>query len=531
MAIAGILLAAGASSRMGWNKLLLELDGEPLVRRAARRALEAGLSPLLVVVGHEPERVREALAGLPCQLVENPAWAAGQGSSVAAGAAAVPPGAEAAVVLLSDMPAVTADMIRAVAARWRATGAPIVTSRYGAVTAPPALYAAAVLPELCTGPAEGRGRAVIGRHGDAVLPVDWPAAALVDLDRPGDLARAAGVPAAGAGGRDEEIFDRAAAWIAAGEPVAMATVVSTWGSSLRPAGSQLAVSRGGALAGSVSGGCVESAVAAEALAAIADRRVRRLSFGVSDAEAWAVGLPCGGRIELVVNPVDAPLLADLRADLAARRPVVLALDLATGREWLLHPPAEGGPLAAAADEALRSDRATRVQDGGGEVLLRPYQVPPRLVLVGAVHIAQALARMAAACGLDVVVVDPRRAFATPERFPGVPLVAGWPAEALAGIGLHRRDALVTLAHDPKIDDPALVAALRAGCFHVGALGSRRSHAARLERLRREGVGEAGLSRIEGPVGLDIGAVTPGEIAASILASVVAALRTGGREGT
>ncbi|HET8734894.1 MAG TPA: XdhC family protein, partial [Anaeromyxobacteraceae bacterium] len=139
-------------------------------------------------------------------------------------------------------------------------------------------------------------------------------------------------------------------------------------------------------------------------------------------------------------------------------------------------------------------------------------------------VAQALVRMAEAAGLDAVVVDPRRAFATADRFPGVPIVTEWPEEALGRIGLRPRDAVVTLAHDAKIDDPALAAALRVGCFFVGALGSRRSHAARLERLRREGVGEAELARIQGPVGLAIGAVTPGEIATSILAAVVQALR-------
>ncbi len=526
MAIAGILLAAGASTRMGHDKLLVELEGEPLVRRAARRALEAGLEPLLVVVGHEAERVEAALAGLPFRPVRNPAWAEGQGASLGAGVAAVPPEAEAVVVLLADMPEVTADMIRALGGRWRETGAPIVTSRYGTVTAPPTLYDRRVMAELLEGAAEGRGREVMRRHGASVVRVDWPAAALADLDRPEDLARFGG--AARSGATDEEVLHRAGAWLAAGQGVAIATVTSTWGSSLRPAGSQLAVSEAGALAGSVSGGCVESSVAAEGMAAIGDGRMRRLVYGVSDEQAWAVGLPCGGTVEVAVKPVDREVLARLRADVAARRPVVLATHLSTGTEWLVHPDEEGegasDGLLAAAREALRLDRAATWRDGEAETFLRPYQAPPRLVLVGAVHIAQALARMAEACALDVVVVDPRRAFATPERFPGVRLVTAWPTEALAALGLRGRDAVVTLAHDPKIDDPALTAALRAGCFHVGALGSRRSHAARLGRLRREGIPEEELARIQGPVGLDIGAVTPGEIAASILAGVVAALR-------
>ena len=507
MAIAGILLAAGSATRMGRNKLLLDLGGEPLVRRAARRALEAGLSPLLVVVGHEADRVREALTGLPCRFVPNPGWAAGQGTSLAAGAAAVPGEAEAAVVVLADMPLVTADMIRAVAARHRETGAPVVASRYGEVTAPPTLYHRSVLPEFHGASGEGPGREVIRRHGERVLRVDWPAAALADVDVPADLDRLRGSAAAGAGASDGEVLARATSWIDAGLGVAIATVTSTWGSSLRPAGSQLAVNDRGELAGSVSGGCVESAVAGEAMAAIADGKLRRLRYGVTDERAWEVGLPCGGTVELAVKPADPDLLRRLRADVAAKRPVVLALDLATGAERLVHPGEPG-----------------EVLPGGDGFFLRRFDPPVRLVVVGAVHVAQALACMAQAAGYETVVVDPRRAFATPERFPGVRLVAGWPAEALAEMAIDRRTAVVTLAHDPKIDDPALASGLRAGCFYVGALGSRKSHAARLMRLREQGFGDDDLARIHGPVGLAIGAVTPGEIAASILAQVVERVR-------
>ncbi len=516
MAIAGILLAAGSATRMGRNKLLLDLEGEPLVRRAARRALEAGLDPLLVVVGHEADRVREALSGLPCRFVPNPGWTEGQGTSLAAGAAAVPDEVEAAVVILADMPLVTADMIRAVAARHRETGAPVVASRYGEVTAPPTLYHRSVLPEFHGASGEGPGREVIRRHGDRVLRVDWPAAALADVDVPADLDRLRGLAAGAAeaagaaGSSDGEVLARAAAWIDAGLGVAIATVTSTWGSSLRPAGSQLAVNERGDLAGSVSGGCVESAVAAEARGAISDGKLRRLRYGVTDERAWEVGLPCGGTVEMAVTRADPDLLRRLHADVAAKRPVVLALDLATGAGRLVHPGEPGEVLPA-----------------GDGFFLRKFDPPVRLVVVGAVHVAQALVRMAQAAGYETVVVDPRRTFATPERFPGVRVVARWPAEALAELGIDRRTAVVTLAHDPKIDDPALAAGLRAGCFYVGALGSRKSHAARLVRLREEGFGDDDLARIHGPVGLAIGAVTPGEIAASILAQLVERVRAEG----
>lgn len=199
MAVAGILLAAGAASRMGRNKLLIDLDGEPLVRRAARRALAAGLDPLLVVVGHEAERVRGALDGLACTPVDNPRFAEGMNTSLSAGLAAVPLAAEAALVLLADMPFVEPGMIEAVVARWRETGAPVVASRYGAAVAPPTLYARPLFPRLSGGTGEGRGREVVRGEGARARFVDWPAAALADLDVAEDVTRARARLGAGSG--------------------------------------------------------------------------------------------------------------------------------------------------------------------------------------------------------------------------------------------------------------------------------------------------------------------------------------------
>jgi molybdenum cofactor cytidylyltransferase len=199
MAIAGILLAAGTASRMGRNKLLVELDGETLLRRAARRALEAGLDPVLVVVGHEAERARQALGGLACTAVLNPDYPGGMNTSLTAGVLQVPAAAEAAVALLADMPFVEAAMIRAVVERWRETGAPVVASRYGDVLAPPTLYARALFPLLLGGTGEGRGRQVVRGQGERASLVDWPAEALADLDVAEDLERAR----ARAGGRSK----------------------------------------------------------------------------------------------------------------------------------------------------------------------------------------------------------------------------------------------------------------------------------------------------------------------------------------
>ena len=190
MKVAGIVLAAGRSTRMGRNKLLLRFEGESLVRRAARTALQAGLDPVLVVVGHEAERVGAELAGLPCLAVPNGRHDLGMNTSIDAGVGAVPADADAAIVLLADMPLVTAEMLRTLVARHRATGAALVASRYGAAVAPPALYGRAVLHELEGGQGDGRGRELLRRRREEVAWVDWPAAALADVDEPGDLPRA-----------------------------------------------------------------------------------------------------------------------------------------------------------------------------------------------------------------------------------------------------------------------------------------------------------------------------------------------------
>jgi xanthine dehydrogenase accessory factor len=229
--------------------------------------------------------------------------------------------------------------------------------------------------------------------------------------------------------------------------------------------------------------------------------------------------------------VKAAVLESLLAADAARRRVVLVTDLDSGAQVLLHPdeapPAGSGAgdlLWRAAVDASGRDASTTLEHGGRTLLLHVFNPPPRLVVVGAVHIAQALAPMAALAGYAVTVIDPRGAFASVERFPGVVLVTSWPDEALAREPPDARTAVVTLTHDPKLDDPALAAALRTPAFYVGALGSRKTHAARLSRLAAAGLDETSLARIHGPAGLAIGARTPAEIATSVLAQVIAAAR-------
>ena len=315
----------------------------------------------------------------------------------------------------------------------------------------------------------------------------------------------------------DDIIETALAWHRTGGQAALATVVETWGSAPRPVGSRLAISGTGKMQGSVSGGCVEGAVVVEALEALDAGEPRLLTYGVSDDEAFAVGLACGGTIRVMVEPVTdelAPLLGRLVEARAARQPVAYVVDTASWERRLEGP--ETRP------ERFRTDRS----GFEGALFVAVHNPPLRLVVVGAVHIAQALMPMARLLGYDATLVDPREAFGSAPRFPGERLVHDWPDEALAAHGLDARTAVVTLTHDPKLDDPAIAAALRSDVFYLGALGSTRTHAKRVERLRAAGFGEDEIGRIHAPVGLDIGARSPAEIAVAVLAELTRTLRRG-----
>jgi xanthine dehydrogenase accessory factor len=223
--------------------------------------------------------------------------------------------------------------------------------------------------------------------------------------------------------------------------------------------------------------------------------------------------------------MDLAILSALNAERAARRATVLVTDVASGAQRLVKAAGVAGdPLADVLDRQLRMGKSAMVEADGVQHFLTVQAPHPRIVVTGAVHISQALAPMAKLLDLDVTIIDPRTAFATPERFPDVTLLADWPDEALAGLGLDAYTAFVALTHDPKIDDPGLEAALRSECFYIGALGSRKTHGRRIERLTAAGFDEAALARIHAPIGLDIGAVSPAEIALSILGEIVNALR-------
>jgi xanthine dehydrogenase accessory factor len=323
----------------------------------------------------------------------------------------------------------------------------------------------------------------------------------------------------------DAIPETALAWARDGRGAALATVVETWGSAPRPVGSQLAVSGQAEIMGSVSGGCVEGAVVAEALEALSDGRPRLLTYGVSDDEAFAVGLACGGTIRVLVEPLgeSAPalspeLLAELADARAARRAVALVTGLEDWSRQLIAREAADASLA----QRFRDDRSGFEPETGAFVAV--HNPPLRLAIVGAVHIAQPLVAMARLAGFDPFLIDPREAFGAAHRFPGETISHDWPDAALKALGLDARTAVVTLTHDPKLDDPAIHAALAAPVFYIGCLGSTKTHAKRLDRLRAAGVGEGDIARLHAPVGLAIGARTPGEIAVSILAQIVARLR-------
>ena len=294
-------------------------------------------------------------------------------------------------------------------------------------------------------------------------------------------------------------------WMAAGHGVVIATVIETWGSAPRRRGSHAIIRDDGLFDGSVSGGCVEGdvVVAAQALL-VSGRGFARRDYGVQDENAWTFGLACGGKISVLIQTIDddhyPPAIVDAVIERRGQgRAVPVATSLTSG--------------ASAIGEA-----------GDDECFINVYPPPLRMMIVGAVHVSQSLVPLARQLGYRVLLVDPRDSFAAASRFSDVAADTRWPDEAFAEWKPDGGTAVITLTHDPKIDDPALAAALDSDAFYIAALGSRRTHAQRIERLAAQGFAADALARIDGPAGLAIGAATPAEIALSILAGATAALR-------
>ncbi len=328
-----------------------------------------------------------------------------------------------------------------------------------------------------------------------------------------------------------EVFPTLWAWNSEGRRFATATVTQTWGSSPRPVGSVMGIRDDGLICGSVSGGCVETAVIEASLAAIADGQARELNFDeVTDDSVWDVGLSCGGKIQVRVDPEPAlahqELWRAIAAKLEADQPVVLATNLATDG-LTLWSPGEMDPLGGAIQAAYAARKSSEVIVDGQRHFLNVVASRERLVIVGSVHIAVPLVKFAKEVGFETVVVDPRGAFANPERFPVPPdqFVVAWPGKAFEQVPLTSDTYVAVLTHDPKIDDVALEIALKSQVAYIGALGSRVTQAKRREHLRTVGFSDGDLQRIHGPIGLDIGARSPEEIALSIIAEIVQVKRS------
>jgi xanthine dehydrogenase accessory factor len=345
-----------------------------------------------------------------------------------------------------------------------------------------------------------------------------------------------------------ELVETYRAWQEEGVPAGRAVVIRSFGSAPRPEGAVLLGAADGRLAGSVSGGCVEGAAYEEIERARRTGRSRVIRYGISDEQAWDVGLACGGTIDVLVEPFVSEPLARLATDIETGRALITPLpDDSPPPVFGEHPPGDGASpepalvvddrgrldgttgdaatdaeLVRAASEALARGTSRTVAIGDQQWFVEAFPVRPRLVVVGAVQVAIPLVRMARELGFETIVVDGRPAFATAERFPDVDrLVVGWPDEVAEQIGLGPSDSVAVLSHDVKFDEPAIVEALRRACRYVGAVGSRKTQADRRERLRAAGVSQADLARLHGPIGLDLGGRAPAEMALAILAEIVA----------
>ncbi|MCK6585213.1 MAG: XdhC family protein, partial [Anaerolineales bacterium] len=329
-------------------------------------------------------------------------------------------------------------------------------------------------------------------------------------------------------------------WRNEGKPIALATVIQTWGSSPRRAGSRMGISLDGRMTGSVSGGCVENAVVEAGIESLKSKRPQLLHFGVADETAWEVGLACGGSIDIFVQPLDSKFFEELSALISADRAagivtVTRGPDDLIGREILVNEESrahgsfgnEWDDLVLKVAQEIFSQRTPRrmMLNEEVEVFVDVILPSPTLIVVGGVHIAMALVSLAKTLGYRTVVMDPRRAWGSEERFPNVDqLIQTRLPEAFEQVRVTRSTAVATLTHDPKLDDPALKYALSSPAFYVGALGSKTTHAKRRERLLNDGVSEAQLSRLHAPIGLDIGAETPEEIALAVMSEVVKSFR-------
>lgn len=337
-----------------------------------------------------------------------------------------------------------------------------------------------------------------------------------------------------------DILETVNEWLRAGRKVALATVVETWGSAPRRTGSKMAITEDMAMIGSVSGGCVETAVVEQALETLADGSPRLLKYGISDDTAWEVGLTCGGKISIFVEPLDEAwwraVVDYIERDIAATTFTILE-GVHAGNKALVD--GSGGVQyntigtnvhKLASEAAAQIHIAKLANLDGTQVFADVHRPRPHLIIIGGVHVAQPLQGFARALGFRVSLIDPRGVFASQERFPDVEAILhSYPDKALPELGLDVNTYVVILTHDPKIDDKALIAALPSPAPYVGVLSSRKTHEARNARLRTAGLSAEQIARINTPIGIDIDAQTPEEIALSIMAEIIA-VRNGVQQG-
>jgi xanthine dehydrogenase accessory factor len=331
-----------------------------------------------------------------------------------------------------------------------------------------------------------------------------------------------------------DLLPKIEAWQATGEQVAIATVVRVVGSAPRPVGSTMIVSSSGRMAGSVSGGCVETTVYEELDDVLAGGSARMLHYGITEDMIWDVGLACGGTIDVFVQRLDPALVAAFRHHLVQGVPFALATTISgdgnLGDSWLI---TAKGVVLGRGDDAINSVAQQMLSEGesvgavmafdsGLELFIQCFLPPPVLLLVGGVHVAIPLAHFAKELGFYVIVIDPRAKFASRERFPEADeVLLEWPDEALGHLAVDDRTYVVLLTHDPKIDEPTLAAALKTEACYIGAIGSRKTHAERFARMAKWGVTPEQLQRVYAPIGLDLGGRTPAETALSIVSEIVA----------
>ena len=304
----------------------------------------------------------------------------------------------------------------------------------------------------------------------------------------------------------DDIFTPTSFWLKEKRRIALATVISTWGSSPRPVGGQMAIDENGEIIGSVSGGCIEGAVISEGIDSIKDGKSRIKDYGISNDMAWEVGLACGGELKVLIQPLNLEdeIVYSIVDSIKKRKVVKLKINCSNGDRII--------------DNTINNQISHF--DKLNNEFIHIIDPKPRLFIVGAVHIAQALVSLANVADYEIILIDPRDHFATKDRFPNCKIINEWPDEALSKFHLDSSSHLVTLTHDPKIDDLALIFCMKKNFGYIGSLGSKKTHNKRCERLIEKGFDEIELSKIHAPIGLDIKAKTPAEIATSILAEII-----------